>query len=142
MIELSLDKVNALLDRAVADRGADFVYHSPVSSCLYWHDAKKNPESYERACPPMTGQPGCIVGYVLHLAGVSDEAIESLPKGIAGTALDHLTSRGVIDLDSDSHGQVYYLLNRVQCEQDARIPWGQAVSEGRRVLAEWQRRNP
>lgn len=119
-----------LLAEAIETRGADYSYEAPetsdVGTCYYWHGA--------------TNEPGCIIGLVLRLAGVSDETIQAAdvvpPKGAshAGTTITSvvkrnvLGSRGVLVED-----EALNLLSFVQAEQDQGVKWGTAV---RRALQE------
>jgi hypothetical protein len=101
------------LEKAVADRGEEYVYPrqgtDTNSSCLYWH---KNEQA-----------PGCLVGLALHQLGVSAEVLESFgPAGIRMLApsLPHLS--GV-----EMSPAALELMSKVQCYQDQGMPWGSAL---------------
>ncbi|MFF9268639.1 hypothetical protein [Streptomyces rochei] len=111
MITLTLDKAKELLAEAVAEKGEDFVYVNrdgrPVAGltgadCHYVHG----------------DQPGCIVGHVLHKAGVSlADLSEYEGQGAEDPALD---LAGATD-------DACRLLSYAQENQDRGIPWGESV---------------
>lgn len=117
MIELTLARTKELLAEAVAEKGADFVYVNRYgrsagpdnsTTCHYVHD----------------DQPGCIVGNVLHRAGVS---LYNLSEHEGENAESPVTALfrpepGVVDL-----------LREVQSRQDKGASWSEAV---RLALAE------
>jgi hypothetical protein len=101
---LDVEGALALLERAVQEKGEDYVY--PLSDkrdgiCRYAVD-------YE---------PSCIVGHVLFYLGKLDAAIE----GASAHTVLH-------DLATD---EAKYLLLVVQRAQDAGKPWGQALGEAK-----------
>lgn len=109
-INLTLDYTEELLRQAVADRGEDFVYEKPDGSnqCMYVH----------------SDGPGCIVGYVLHAAGVSLEALSEHEGTYASNLIYYLLGEEIIDsADREATG----LLDDIQDRQDAGVPWGDAV---------------
>lgn len=117
-IELTLDQALELLDRAVELKGADYVYPRPAldspgagNGCFYLH----------------ADGPGCIVGHVLHWAGLTNEELSSIEGAKAGGV-----GRRVPRLHMDE--RVGDLLAHVQSEQDTGETWGAAVIEGRRFL--------
>jgi hypothetical protein len=119
--ELTLERVNQLLDQAVAERGADYVYVRPQASadrrCLYSHG----------------DSPGCIVGYVLHKLGVP---LITLAQYEGMPAREILPVLGLVPFDPDlrtaEQTEIVFLLNRVQHAQDRHQTWGYAVTEMRR----------
>lgn len=113
MIELTLARTKELLAEAVAEKGEDFVYTNRdghevdsdgVTPCHYVHDDK----------------PGCIVGNVLHKAGVP---LDELSR-FEGQDAQEVT-RSVCTVEE---GDVIRLLSGVQDRQDRGTAWGEAVS--------------
>lgn len=111
MIELSLVMTKELLAEAVAEKGADFVYVNKYG--------QQADQSGDVTCQYVHGdQPGCIVGNVLHRAGVPlDE-------------LGQYETHSVDDLGQrlfTAEARVKLLLNHIQGHQDVGVPWGEAV---------------
>jgi hypothetical protein len=113
-VSLSLDETKDLLSRAVKERGADYTYKMLTidgsALCAYFD--------------PETKAPSCIVGQVLAYKGVTFEDLWAADKNVyasAGTLVD----TEVIKADSETRA----LLEIVQSEQDAGMPWGRAVEE-------------
>ena len=107
-LPLSYDDTLGLLREVIAEKGEDYVYDSPIeprSRCLYVHD----------------GQPGCIVGHVLHRAGVSVEGLAGVEDW---TPLDHEV---VPQFCGWAAEPALELLAAVQVEQDAGATWGEAL---------------
>lgn len=111
MIELTLARTKEFLAEAVAEKGADFVYVNKYGD--------QADESGDVTCHYVHGdQPGCIVGNVLHRAGV--------PLDVLG----EYEAQNVDDLAAGlftAEVGVRSLLLHVQSHQDAGIPWGEAV---------------
>jgi hypothetical protein len=113
-IEITLEEAEALLSRAVEERGADYVYRIPVidgeSTCSYFDQA--------------TQAPSCIVGHVLAYKGLTfmDLSGEGLNTYANVEALSDLE---VIKVDNETLA----LLHIAQSEQDAGMPWGRVVEE-------------
>jgi hypothetical protein len=113
-IEIALDETKALLARAVKERGADYTYKmltiADQSLCAYFD--------------PVTKAPSCIVGQVLAYKGVTFDDMFAQDKNVyasAGTLID----TKFIKADNETRA----LLEIVQSEQDAGMPWGLAVEE-------------
>lgn len=116
MKTLSLEETNRLLDEAVAEKGADFVYVPPgytladvgnidASECKYVHG----------------NQCGCLVGEVFHRAGASLQSLHRV-EGLAPSEPE-LQNRIGVQVDAVT-GE---LLCAVQAKQDSGAPWGEAV---------------
>jgi hypothetical protein len=119
---LTYENALEVLQKAVADRGAEFVYtkrsaliddgkggYTVNYSCLYWH-------SDEEA-------PGCLVGLALHKLGVSGEALARFGAfAINRLAEDRPSLGGVVPSPDALH-----LLSTVQAYQDRGAPWGEAL---------------
>jgi hypothetical protein len=109
-LEISYDEALELLDRAVAERGEDYVYDG---ACEYFQCDADN-------------QPGCIVGHVLAYKGMDPELLDKL--GLNSTKLAYVADKSeVLKLDIKTK----VLLDEVQNRQDTGIPWGKAVSTSR-----------
>jgi hypothetical protein len=113
-VEITLDEAKTLLARAVEERGADYTYQmltiGDSALCAYFD--------------PETKAPSCIVGQVLAYKGVTFEAMVAQDKNVyasAGTLID----TKFVKADNETRA----LLEIVQSEQDAGMPWGRAVEE-------------
>jgi hypothetical protein len=128
MIELTWTKVNELLDAAVAEKGADYVYQDP--------DGRRGGEVDEDGCPAAVtcryvhgDKPGCIVGNVLHRAGVSLSALRD-EEGVG--AYNSMFERLYVSMPTHASD----LLAHVQDRQDVGVPWGDAVREAREQVSQ------
>lgn len=114
-----------LLERAVAEKGADYIYFPPGSSgtCLY-----DNGDT-----------PGCIVGHALSYLGVSNPDLGRLDD--APDNSDEISSSGILPL---SNTRVLEAITGVtltpeaeevwaiaQRYQDDKVSWGLAVSHAK-----------
>jgi hypothetical protein len=113
-VEITLDEAKTLLARAVEERGADYTYTMLTiggsALCAYFD--------------PETKAPSCIVGQVLSYKGITFDAMSAQDKNVyasAGTLVD----TKFIKADNETRA----LLEIVQSEQDAGMPWGRAVEE-------------
>ena len=138
-ISLDIERTRELLAQALADRGPDYVYRSlEGTGCLYWHDPRdpdhrpdqySNPDTYDDR--GAQGQPGCLVGYVLHAAGVPGTELARREQRDALTLLKELTEAGVVTADQDTRT----LLLCAQTQQDEGAEWGQAIRDAEQRLA-------
>lgn len=111
MIELTMTRTRKLLTEAVAEKGADYVYVNK--------DGKLADGTGEVECHYVHGdQPGCIVGNVLHRAGVPLDVLGEYEA----QNIDHL-SQSLLTAEP----RVKLLLNHIQAHQDVGVPWGEAV---------------
>ncbi|MGW0626137.1 hypothetical protein [Streptomyces sp. NPDC002758] len=120
-VEITLDEAKTLLARAVEERGADYTYKmltiDDESLCAYFD--------------PATKECSCIVGQVLSYKGVTFEDLNS--EGMNTYAnVEALADKGFIKADNE----VLALLEIVQSEQDAGMPWGRAVEEALSTYAD------
>lgn len=106
-IHIDRSRALALAREVVAEYGENFRYRWPgeKTQCVYAYD----------------GAPSCLVGHVLHRAGVTVDELHDM-AGAIGEADDNLPGR--VHLDDDANR----LLRLMQGHQDGRIPWGQAVT--------------
>lgn len=114
MAEITLDEAKTLLARAVEERGADYTYKMLTidgsALCAYFD--------------PETKAPSCIVGQVLAYKGITFDDMVTQNKNVyasAGTLID----TKFIKADNETRA----LLEAVQSEQDAGMPWGRSVEE-------------
>lgn len=114
------------LQKAVDDRGPDYIYQNPNrdGSCSYVHDT----------------QPGCIVGYVLADLGVplhklemfdysaSTEGNPHRPATISTVVIADLAKEKVLTFDSpEEQKKISRKLRAVQQQQDRSRTWGEAI---------------
>jgi hypothetical protein len=112
MITLTYDEAVALLNRAVQEKGEDYVYEMPDGidgQCMYVVD----------------GAPSCIIGHVYAYAGGDLELLHQC-EGVGASVL---RDQGVLFADERTLG----LLRRAQMRQDSGDSWGVAVEVAIRV---------
>lgn len=114
MIELTLARTNELLDEIVSDFGADYAY--PYTVCRYVQESPAGPA------------PSCLVGHVLHRAGVPLDALAL--NAPADVKVQILTAHGILRAEPDA----VRLLTNAQRAQDKHTPWGDSVTAGRAYL--------
>lgn len=109
--ETDAEYVTRLMEAAVELKGEDYVYDQkdPGGMCYYIRD----------------GQPSCIVGHVLVMAGVEPERIGLKEYLGAWRAVPELT-----DWDPD----IVKALSDAQAAQDHGAPWGEALERYKRFL--------
>jgi hypothetical protein len=125
---IEIDKARALqlLEEAVAERGADYVYDDSDIGCVY---------------VTKDGTPACGVGLALTKAGVPLELLTYIDHNGDGAGgknrfeetqidspdlLDYLRQN---DVDIDDKAEAVF--RRFQFEQDHATPWGEALAEAR-----------
>ena len=116
---LTAERVWELLDNAVADRGADYVYPKqddlPYGNvCLYWHPGDNDG----------AGGPGCIVGHVLTQLGVDPDTLQQHE----GDSAFHLLMEDEVYPTTLEAARI---LSDVQRRQDEGFSWGEAVTSAR-----------
>lgn len=113
MEALTYKEAVELLDRAVAERGEDYVYPDEertwVEDCRYFFD----------------GHPSCIIGHVLAYKGIGAEQARDCEGTDAGV---------VISKFFEPETDVKLLFLRAQGMQDRRYPWGHAVFSAKRSV--------
>lgn len=119
MIRLSYDDVIVLASEVLEEKGANYIYGgSELSSgkCRYVRN----------------GEPDCLVGNILHRAGVSVERLAEADFGMGLDASDlcrRLHAEGVLEIED--RGTRF--LNYAQALQDNGVPWGDAVERAEEV---------
>jgi hypothetical protein len=111
IIKITFDEAVELLDRAVAEKGEDYIYPGSLGNGACWYTRD--------------GRPDCIVGHVLFWKGVTPEQLERL-EGTSAFGLD-----GWLELDEKTS----QLLWKTQQRQDSGVPWGRAVAEAKAEVA-------
>lgn len=136
-VELSYERAMALVNQAIEERGEDYVnpkYLPGTSNSTGWVDSESwvqaEESTNEGACKyVINGTPSCIVGYVLHHAGIPVETMEEFDQlsSLAGAVMSRLEYRGLLKLE----GSAYALLSQLQAFQDDGKPWGLALERAR-----------
>lgn len=112
MIELTYDKVVELAKAEIAKEGDDFIYEQKIvdemTMCLYVHD----------------GCPDCLVGRILHAAGVELEAFEHSEGDSAHEVLENLECDGMLQYTPE----VLDFLSVLQSDQDYGRTWGYSLA--------------
>lgn len=107
-LKLSYDEALELLNKAVEDKGEDYIYLPPGrDGCVYFNK----------------GKPSCIVGHVLAAKGVKSTDLNSAYNG-----------SGVTTLDIAEDERASLLLIQAQLTQDGGEPWGEAVKTAVRYV--------
>jgi hypothetical protein len=109
MRRLEYEEALSLLERAVKERGEDYVYHRAYGACWYF----------------LHGQPSCGVGLVLSWLGVKPE--QAREKAGATITLADLRNKRILDASPSATA----LLLRFQYWQDQGRPWGTALASAR-----------
>lgn len=130
---VSLNLAEELLERAVAEKGEDYVYPNWQYGC-----------SYEG-----NGAPGCIVGHVLSYLGLTPEQLNQLDHpGLHFTDVngDRMSDNSTVDdiatllseeFDIDLTRPAQLFLNHAQTEQDGGAPWSVALEEAKAEVAQY-----
>lgn len=119
---LTIQEVLPLLDAAVEDRGADWVYptEAALNGCHYF----ATDQDVEDGAFTEEGAPACIVGWVLDRLGVTvTDIVTDIGDYNETTGVDTLAA--IIPMDVDT----VEVLQHVQNQQDNGTPWGIAVPE-------------
>jgi hypothetical protein len=135
MIELTQENVLDALEKAVEEKGEDFIYvnnegHSSRNKfgeaaaimCHYVH--------YDDGTPIA----GCIAGNVLNRLGVSLDILSEKETQPIRIVLSELMDEEVVTLAFDS--KVSLLLSTAQCAQDGGQTWGDALKEAKNAVSE------
>ena len=122
---IDLDSAKAMLDSAVALKGADYVYTRPEGQmfCSYVHVDENGNRSM-----------GCLIGTALILAGVLslDDFAPDQCAGDTGFPLNGTDANALVSqLRRYGHTvseDAEYLFSAAQGAQDCGTPWGTAVA--------------
>lgn len=112
---LPYHRVTELLDRAVIERGYDYVYPEHEKRVFPHRDPNRKMCSYVRD----DGTPSCIIGLIASYLGVTTEEMKRY-EGRPGSFMLH-------DVGFDFSARTDRLLTDVQQRQDGGRPWGAAV---------------
>lgn len=119
-ISLTFDEAKELLLEAVESNGADYTYQLVSVKYEGW-DGKEAIATMCANFDPETKAPSCIVGHVFAAKGLTLDALGST-YNLSG--VDTIVEEAdLLDLDAPTQ----HLLDRAQVNQDAGIPWGEAV---------------
>lgn len=131
MIEITKELALKLLAEAVAEKGETYVYSNPTSQdCMYVHgyapvlDETGDETGEREQVEDLT--PGCLVGDVLHRAGVPLRLFERLDINYdtpADHALSDLRLHGVLEYTPEASS----VLLAAQSAQDTKRSWGAAL---------------
>lgn len=119
---MTAEEAMMALTKAVALKGADFRYTSPLwkdgeypgsagDGCLYVHSSPEGPI------------PGCIAGWALHSHGVSLARLQEWEDTSALSVVQDLSRDGS---DSDRNNRAGRVLRAAQSIQDVNGTWGAA----------------
>lgn len=138
-IALDFEKVKSLVEESIADRGKDYVYAKEEGSCRYVHDVRSkwdyNTEDYDVEFGDAS--PGCLVGDVLHRAGVSLGALYRVNTDGVQEAIGSLV---YYDILGTLEERTLNYLSNLQASQDRGAPWGlanEAALKGDTLVAEY-----
>lgn len=120
-------EVRALLQRAVDEKGADYIYNGDGWNCKYF-DMSKDGKLV----------PDCIIGHLLSYLGITLK--DMVGEGVNTTKIRLLVERGTV-LSDISH-PVVLALSAAQQSQDQGETWGAALQAFDREIAEWQAVHP
>jgi len=123
-VKIDREQAVALLERAVFEKGADYVYQQRSAlngpSCVY--------------VDTDTGAPSCIIGHLVSyvapetLLGIAQWE-RSQESTYTGTDVRELKNQLVDHVEFDY--EALYLLRSVQTAQDGGMTWGQAVERAK-----------
>lgn len=130
MIDINYARAMELVDQAIEQRGADYVYtnedgdkavpHGFVN-CYNWHEDEDG-----------SVIPGCIVGTVLHMAGVpldemgKEDGWEDVENNLSHTETLRATRKAS------------KLLEYIQYEQDKGNTWGVSKANAEEYVKNWE----
>lgn len=119
MTELTYDTAVNLLERAVAEHGADFIY--PDSEREPWQEDRDDVCSYY--VEDNGGyRPSCIIGMVIDYLGLREQFLAERENWEGTPGVRVLESLGVT-----FDAQTRHLLDEAQTQQDRGETWGDAV---------------
>lgn len=121
-IKLSLEEARSLAHQVVEEAGEDFVYHDRYE--VEWTgEGELQDDVHGSKCRyEFQGQACCLVGRVLHRAGVTIEELKAMDRDPL-TGFDYVKLPDRLDLDPDARN----FLNEVQVGQDNGLTWGKSL---------------
>ena len=135
---LTYEQAAAILNQAVAERGADWTFpelnECPTCTVDDWEDYEPCPWHYSGGCRYFSddGKPACLVGYVIDKTiDRSDLDMREIEAQHAIDALKILNNWGALSVDE----RTTELLYRAQEAQDSGQPWGAAVLQAMQMTA-------
>lgn len=143
-VHIDFEKAQSLVAECIAEKGEDYVYPKQSgASCMYVHGIEEIPDdenAYDYTEDFSKATPGCIVGAVMHKAGIS---LEDLGKGSRNESgsFDLISNLEYDELVTVSDQAANYLAN-AQTSQDREVPWGVAAklaAEGKSAYPERDR---
>lgn len=123
---------DTLFQKAIEEKGADYVYEAPegTSTCAYLAHKEEEDESGEVVHVEYLDTPGCIVGNALMRCGATRNDLLPINTEQASTALKELG----LPLPSP----VKEAINSTQGRQDGGATWQDALEYGREQYAQYQ----
>lgn len=116
---ITYDKAEELIERAIEERGADYVYDPPGTDyCAYFHIEDGTPRC------------GCIVGLALSYIGLTYADVED------GLNTDTHATKLLVALGVTCTPEAGRLLDLVQEYQDAKFTWGDAYTTAKTRMIE------
>lgn len=115
-MELNLAKAKELIEAAIAEKGADYVYPRAGASCVNVEQVQVGESEYDLV-------PSCIVGHAMVIAGFPIEQIWRYAS--EETAEELVTFMSRYGFISNVHEDAMNLLMYVQAGQDNGRPWGE-----------------
>lgn len=120
--DLSVEEVRALIVRAIEEKGADYRYQMPTQV------DRETGDEWQDCVYVANGQPSCLVGHVLVMAGVPMLDIAPFEGTSAdatwGSLMDGTPHTYVRDDDASVVAQALWAAQR---EQDSGKTWGEAL---------------
>lgn len=126
-LNLTLEKAQSMVEAAIAEMGADYVYPNAGGSCQYVDTAYQGVHFEE-----VVHARGCIVGHAfinelnLDLEGLASSYVND--EG-SGSFLEYLKDEGLITYEEDGEAEKY--LRYLQRSQDTGRPWGEAHEQAK-----------
>jgi len=117
-MNLNYNDARALLDRAVEEKGADYVY--PEGERENWGGRENLCSYYTKRGGEVV--PSCIIGHVVDYLGLRKKFLAKREQYEGGPGTSILRTLGV-PLTAKAEA----LLDEVQTQQDEGRPWGDAV---------------
>lgn len=127
MITITKANVIELLERAVAEKGADYIDPSTeYDNCSYLNTFDDTSND----------KPGCIVGHVLHYAGADADLLHRWDANVSGLTSEQIVAADEFELEGVMLDlPAFTALMTAQNHQDKSETWGRALEAAKRVLS-------